>query len=212
MLRLLLWLVLPVFAAGCAQLAEPVWAPDADVSRARYVHPGPAALTLYTVINNYHGRGEHSALMVDGAQRVIFDPAGTFYHPHLPERNDVHFGMSDPAVDFYIDYHARESYHVVEQTLTVSPEVAAMALQAVQDYGAVPKTQCARAVSDILAGLPGFESTPRTMSPRAVMNAFGAHPGVRERKIRDDSPDDNTGLIQAPPLLHQQAGFAGSLG
>ncbi len=91
--------------AECASTAEPIWATDAEVSRAVYVHEGPPKLTLYTVINNKNGTGAHSALMVNASQRVIFDPAGTWHHPKLPERNDVHYGMSDAVVDFYVDYH-----------------------------------------------------------------------------------------------------------
>ena len=46
---------------------------------------------------------------------MIFDPAGTWHHPRLPERNDVHFGMSDKMIAFYVDYHARATFSVIEQ-------------------------------------------------------------------------------------------------
>ncbi|WP_417273231.1 hypothetical protein [Celeribacter halophilus] len=200
------WLLSLVVLTACGA-AEPKWAPDADVARSHYVHGAPYELTLFTVINNRHGGGGHSALMVNApSERVIFDPAGTFYHPHLPERNDVHFGMSDAAVDFYIDYHARVSWHVVEQTVQVSPEVATLALAKVQAYGAVPKAMCARSISDILRSLPGFEAAPHTMSPKKLMNWFGELPGVTEQKFYDDSPDDNGRLVQAPPLLLAHGG------
>nr|WP_321511857.1 hypothetical protein [uncultured Celeribacter sp.] len=196
-----LWLLGLLALSACGP-AEPKWASDAEVARSHYVKGSPYALTLFTVINNRSGKGGHAALMVNApSERAIFDPAGTFYHPHLPERNDVHFGMSDAAVEFYKDYHARISWHVVEQTIVVSPEVAELAMAKIKAYGAVPKARCAVAVSDILAELPGFADAPQTMSPKKLMEWFGSHPGVTESKFYDDSPDDNGRLVQAPPLL-----------
>lgn len=182
--------------------AEPVWAPDAEVSRSVYRHNGPAAITLFTVVGTSNGTGAHSGLLVNApSQRAIFDPAGTFKHPHLPERNDVIFGMSDAAVDFYIDYHARVTYDVVEQTLLVSPQVAELALARIQAYGAVPKAQCADSITDILADLPGFESAPQTMFPKKVMTWFGELPGVTSEVHSDDSPAQNGHAVEAPYLL-----------
>jgi len=199
--------LLAVFAlallAACGAPVEERRAPDAEVARAAYRHPGPPTITLYTVINNHHGGGAHTALMVNADQRAIFDPAGSFYHPHLPEQGDVHFGMTDPAVEFYIDYHARETYRVVEQTVVVSPEVAARAMALMRGYGPVAKTLCAQSTSQILRQVPGFESVPQTMSPKAIMQAFAAMPGVQTRVVRDDSPSDNSGLLQAPVLLRR---------
>ncbi len=206
--RRAVWL-LSFFVLTACGAAEPKWAPDAEVARSHYVQGAPYQLTLFTVINNRSGSGGHSSLMVNApSERVIFDPAGTFYHPHLPERNDVHYGMSDAAVDFYIDYHARITWHVVEQTIVVSPEVATLALAKVQAYGAVPKAMCAKSVSDILAELPGFEKAPQTMSPKKLMQWFGELPGVTEDVFYDDSPDENGQLIQAPPLLLHHSGLS----
>lgn len=193
MRRLLLCLAGLFLLAACT--AQPVWAPDDLVARARYVSDSPPSITLFTVLNNSSNAGEHSALMVNGSQRVIFDPAGTWQHPRLPERNDVHFGMSPKMVDFYIDYHARENFRVVEQTIIVSPEVAEIALQRVMAYGAVPKAQCARATSSVLRGVPGFEGMPSTLGPKKLMNAFGRLPGVTERVIRDSDANQNHGVL-----------------
>jgi hypothetical protein len=193
MRRLLLCLAGLFMLAACT--AEPVWAPDDLVSRARYVSDSPPSITLFTVLNNSSNAGEHSALMINGSQRVMFDPAGTWRHPQLPERNDVHFGMSPKMVDFYIDYHARENFRVVEQTILVTPEVAELALQRVMSYGAVPKAQCARATSSILRGLPGFEKIPSTLGPKKVMQAFGRLPGVTERVILDSDANQNHGVL-----------------
>ena len=193
MRRLLLCLAGLFMLAACT--AQPVWAPDDLVARARYVSDKPPSITLFTVLNNTSDAGEHSALMINGSQRVIFDPAGTWRHPMLPERNDVHFGMSPKMVDFYIDYHARANFRVVEQTILVTPEVAELALQRVLSYGAVPKAQCARATSSILRGLPGFEGIPSTLGPKKVMQAFGRLPGATERVILDTDTNQNHGVL-----------------
>lgn len=193
MRRLLLCLCGLFMLAACT--AQPVWAPEDMVTRARYVSNAPPSITLFTVLNNETNRGEHSALLINGSERLIFDPAGTWRHPALPERNDVHFGMNDKMIDFYIDYHARQNFRVVQQTIIVTPEVARMAQQSVLAYGAVPKATCARAVSTVLRGLPGFESIPSTWGPKPLMNAFGRLPGVTERLIRDTDANQNHGVL-----------------
>jgi hypothetical protein len=38
----------------------------------------------------------------------------------------MHYGINDRMVAFYIDYHARVTYRVIEQTVLVSPQVAEM--------------------------------------------------------------------------------------
>jgi len=191
--RLLAALALPFFLAACG--AEPVWAPDEVVGRALHTTGDEPSLTLYTVIRVTGGEGAHSALLVDNDHRAIFDPAGTWWHRAAPERNDVHYGMTPQMLRFYIDYHARETYYVVEQRVPVSPEVAAMAMREIEAYGAVPKAMCAVSVSSILRKLPGFEDTPRTYFPANIMRDFARRPGVTERVIRDDDSDDNKGLL-----------------
>lgn len=194
MLRLFTALFVMLTLSACGG-ADNVWASDEAVTRAKYRHDGPPMITLLTVVSNKSGAGAHSALLINGSERLIFDPAGTWHHPNLPERHDVHHGMTDKAVDFYIDYHARITYHVVQQDLVVSPQVAEMAIRAVQRYGAVPKAQCASAVSAILRSLPGFQSIPSAMFPKKIMKAFGQLPGVTERKFYDNDPEENGEIL-----------------
>ena len=193
MRRTVLALVAVLTVAACG--ADHTWAPDEEVIAARYVHPGPKTVTLLTVISNSTGGGGHSALMINGSERVIFDPAGTWYHPQRPIRNDVHFGINDKALAFYIDYHARVTYHVIEQTVQVSPEVAEIALQRVLNNGAVPKALCASSVSSVLRDVPGFESIPSAFGPITIMNAFDKLPGVKKRVITDKDDDENHGVL-----------------
>ncbi len=180
---------------GLAACAEPKWAPQEQVDAVRYVEGPPTYITLYTVVNKATGSGAHSAILVNASERVIFDPAGTWYHPKLPERNDVHFGMNDKALAFYIDYHTRKTYDTIEQKIYVSPEVAELVLQRVENNGAVAKAMCTNATSSILSGLPGFESITRTFSPKRLSKEFGKLPGVTTRVITDDDDDNNHGVL-----------------
>lgn len=203
MRRHLLSLALVALLAACGA-AQPTWAPDEAVAKARYVHDGPPAITLFTVTSTRNGSGAHSGLMINGSQRIMFDPAGSWALPRLAERNDVHFGMTEKMVNFYIDYHARETFDVYEQTKIVSPEVAELVMQRAMAYGAVSKAHCTYSVSRVLAGVPGFESLPQTYFPKKYMDAFAKLPGVTTRKITDDDADDNHGIlmVQSEDDLH----------
>jgi hypothetical protein len=202
MIRIVLALMALLSLAACGA-AEPKWAPDDAVAKARYVYGGPASITLFTVLTTRDGSGAHSGLLINGSQRVMFDPAGTWHHPQLPERNDVHYGVTPKMVAFYIDYHARETYDVIEQTIIVPPAVAESVLRKAFAYGAVPKAQCTTAISSILSDVPGFESLPRTWFPATYMNAFGALSGVTTRKHTDSDADQNHGVL----LVQARTGF-----
>lgn len=181
--------------AGCA--AESVWAPDEEVARAAYRHDGPARLTVYTMINNNNGSGAHTSLMINGSQRVIFDPAGSFNKgKHLPERNDVLFGITPAVEDVYTRYHARKTYRVQIQQLDVSPELAERAIQLANAAGPVPQAQCSLATSQILSELFPHQLT-RSWLPRKTAKEFGAIPGVTEEELYEYDSDDNTKVLAA---------------
>ena len=188
---------LALVAALSACGAEAIYAPEEDVRARAYSHPGPKTLTLFTVINNRSGAGGHTGLLINGSQRVVWDPAGTWWSPNAPERNDLHYGMTDRMVDVYVDYHTRETYHTVIQEIEVSPEVAELALQEAATYGAVPKASCSLSTSTILSRLPGFESIRTSYFPVKTMEAFAKLPGVTTRKVYDDDPDDNSAKLPA---------------
>jgi hypothetical protein len=181
--------------------ANAPYAPDEAVQAAAFVAEGPPSVTLFTVINNRSGGGAHSGLMINGTQRVMFDPAGSWYHPNLPERNDVHFGVTDRMIAYYVDYHARETFRVVQQTVPVSPAVAQQVMNNALAYGAVPSAQCANSISAVLSGVPGFESVSRSWFPKRLMADFAALPGAVEQVTTDADADDNHGVL----LLQQTA-------
>ncbi len=197
--------LLPLVLAACGGPAEPVWAPDDAVQKAVYRHEGPPKITLFTVINVRSGSGGHSGLLINGDQRLIFDPAGTFKLPFAPERNDVHFGMTENALKVYIDYHARQTWNVRAQELEVTPRQARILTRLVQEYGAVPKAQCTLAITRILKQVPGFESVKVTYFPNALAEKLEQFPGVQTRLITDDDADTNHGVL----ITAGQAGVNG---
>lgn len=201
MLRKSLALVALVVLTACGGgTSSAPYAPDSAVQAARYVHDGPSSVTLFTVINNQTGSGAHSGLLINGSERVLFDPAGSFYHPRLPERNDMHHGMSDRMVAFYIDYHARVTYRVVEQTVLVPPQVADLVIARARARGAVAKAQCANSIAGILRDVPGFEGLRSSFFPVKLSESFAELPGVTSRVITDDDADDNHGVLLIDPV------------
>jgi hypothetical protein len=184
--------LLPLFAA-CG--ADHVYAPDADVQRARYVSDEPPSITLFTVVRKSNGEGAHSGIMINGSQRIMLDPAGSWHHPSVPERNDVFFGITPRMKAFYIDYHARSTYDVIEQRVPVTAEVAEMAIRRALAQGSTPKAFCGTTTSSVLRGLPGFEGIPATMGPAKIMRAFDKLPGVTKKVNVDGDPDNNSGVL-----------------
>lgn len=184
--------------AACGGPAEPVWAPDDVVRKAAYVHDGPAKLTLYTVVSTRNGSGGHSGLMINGRERVLFDPAGTFKVRFVPERNDVLFGISERARLAYIDYHARPEWEVRVQEVEVSATQAEVLMRAVKAYGAVPKAQCSLAISRILSGISGFEGVGVTYFPNSLSGDFGELPGVKADLVTDATADASHNVLFQP--------------
>lgn len=183
---------LTALVAGCA---ERIWATDEAVRAARFVSDEPPSITLFTVIGIPRGEGGHSALMINGSQRVIYDPAGSWQHPRIPERNDLLFGITDNFKAFYIDYHARENYWVAEDTAFVSREVADHAIQQAQVEGASSKVFCANHTANVLRRVPGFEGAPRSFAPLTLRNWFRTLPGVVSKQHRDGDPANNHDVL-----------------
>lgn len=191
--RATLGLLLLLGMAACG--ADHKFADSATVEQARYVSDEPPSVTLYTVINNNTDAGAHSSLLINGSQRVMYDPAGTWYHPSVPERNDLHYGMTPRMTSFYIDYHARVTFRVIEQKLLVSREMADQIIAAAIAEGASGKATCANTLSNMMRKIPGFESIGSTWFPKALAKDFGKLPGVTERVIRDGDSDENSGVL-----------------
>lgn len=188
--------VLALFAlSACA--GDNKWATDAQMAApaAHYVAEPPRSITLFTVQSTRNGSGAHSGLLINASEQVMFDPAGSWYHPNLPERGDVHYGVTPKMINFYIDYHARETFNVIQQTVVVTPEIAELVKQRAEAYGSVPKAQCAHSITSILNGVPGFEAIGTTWFPNKLMKQFGTLPGATSKLITDDDADNNHGVL-----------------
>lgn len=202
MRRLVLFLVCALGLAGCA--GERIYAPDEAVQAARYVDPGEPSVTLFTVLAKRDGSGAHSGMMINGSERVLFDPAGSWTHPRAPERNDVFFGMTPRMVDFYIDYHARETFDIVVQTVPVSRATADALIARALAHGAAPPAHCTIANSAVLRSVPEFAGMPSTWYPKKLSQAFASLPLSASQTITDTDAHQNHGvlLVQAgDPLL-----------
>ena len=84
-------LALSVLVACGAGRETPL--PAGKIDSVAYTHPGPPSITLISVINNRTGAGGHTALLVSGSQRVLFDPAGSVRAPWVVEQGDVLFTL-----------------------------------------------------------------------------------------------------------------------
>ncbi len=178
----------PLALAACG--ATPKWDDAAFISQVAYRDPGPAYLTLYTMKNVETDNGAHTGLMINASQRVIFDAAGTFGHSSIPERNDVHYGITDQVAQFYESYHARSTYYLLIQKKFVSDAVAEQAKQLVEANGAVPKSFCTQHTSRAIAQLPGFGGVRPSFFPDSLARQFGALPGVESSTYREDDSAD----------------------
>ncbi len=181
-------------ALGLAACSGPasVYASDERVRAAAFSSSGPKSLTLYTMRNVESDNGAHTGLLIDASQRVMFDPAGSFGHETIPERDDVHFGFSAQVEAFYASYHARETFYVISQKVVVTPEVAEIALGLALSNGPVSQAMCTRSTSSILNRLPGFESIGVTFFPNTLSNDFARLPGLETRVFRENDADDKS--------------------
>lgn len=193
-------IILALFAvlalSACAVPSKSQWSSDEFVSRAIYRHNGPPRLTLFTMINNSNGSGAHTSLLINGSQRIAFDPAGSFRHEDIPARHDVVFGMTPYMVDVYTRFHARETFHVIVQQVDVSPEVAELALKKALSYGPVSRAHCAFSVSELLSELPGFGHIKKGYFPTKLSEQFAQIPGATFRRLYEDDDDDKSKVLR----------------
>ena len=188
MLRIMLVLVAAVSLAGCEvyRSAEPE-----EIARARYVSAEPPSVTLVSMVNAETGRSAHSALVINGSQRVLYDPAGTFTHPDLPRRGDVHYGITPRYLDYYERYHARFSHFVHSQKVYVSRETADRVMANAIAEGRTPKMFCASSVTTALRGVPPFTGVRYTLLPEPTLEDFARIPGVEDSYVYESDIGKN---------------------
>jgi len=186
-----------VVLAGCTTTTKESTAEEIQASV--FVSGQQPKLTLMTMVNNRSGAGGHSALLVQGSQTVIFDPAGTYIHPRVPERGDVLYGMSPGWLQNYKSAHARSNFHVVSQEFVVTPAQAERALQLVQANGPVQSAMCANTTSALLAQIPGFQSIRQVYFPLKLMQQVAELPGVKTTRYYEDDEGNVSDGIKVLP-------------
>ena len=180
---------------GCSE-QQPFATPE-EIAAVSYRDPETPSLTLITMVNNRSGAGAHSALLINASERVIFDPAGSFYLDLVPERDDVLFGISPRIEKAYKSAHARSTFHVKSQTVKVTPQQAQMAYQLALQNGPVAQSFCANATSSLLSQVTGFESIRTTFYPNRLADQFEQIAGVEtDRLYEEDSPDLQKALTE----------------
>lgn len=182
MYRYVLLLMAFLLLSGCElyRAAEP-----AEIEAARYVSSQPSSVTLMSMVNSRNNRAAHSALLINGSERVIYDPAGTFQHPDLPRADDIHYGITPRFLDYYERYHARFDYYVHSQQVLVSRATADQILANVKARGQTPKMFCADSVAASLSPVPPFQNVQSTLFPESVRRDFAQIPGVRDSYVRE---------------------------
>ena len=176
MTRCLAAVLAALMLAGCETYVP---ASPEDVARARYESPEPPSVTLISMVNNRTGRSAHAALLINGSQQVLYDPAGTFTHPELPRRDDIHYGMTPRYVDYYERYHARFSHFVETQKVYVDRATADQVLANAQSEGKTLKMLCAGSVTGALRGVPRSRRCARASCPRRSAPTSRASRGSR---------------------------------
>lgn len=184
-----------VMLAGCEMYTP---ASVDEIARARYVSDEPPSITLISMVNAKSGRSAHSGLLINGSQRVLYDPAGTFTHPDLPRRGDIHYGMTPRFVDYYERYHARFSHHVVAQTVPISRAAADQLIANAQAEGKVMKAHCALAVADVLRPVPPFQNVTRSYFPEYLREDFARMPGATTTIISESDVGKNAAWEAEP--------------
>lgn len=197
MLRLIFACMVSLTLAACATSKRGPEADPAEIAARSYREPGPATLTLYTMVNNRTGSGAHTSLMINASERVIFDPAGSFHADIVPVRNDVLYGITPAVEQAYRGSHARSTHHAVIQELKVTPEQAEIAYQLAKKMGPVPGAFCANYTARLLQQVPGFEHVDVVYQPIKLSEQFGEFLGVvTERYYENDDADLQKGLAE----------------
>ena len=117
------------------------------------------------------------------------------------------YGITPNFKNFYIDYHARETFWVAEDTVQVPLAVADAAIRAAEQHGSVNKSFCAVATGQVLRQVPGFQGAPTGFSPLKLRRWFLTLPGVTSKKHMDGDPANNHNV-----LLRQKNGVIAGYG
>jgi hypothetical protein len=180
-----------IFISACAYGTKDRIASKAAIEKYTYVSNERPSLTLMTMINNKTGFGGHTSLLIVGSQTVMYDPAGRWSNPQVPEVHDFLYGMSPRMLKLYKSFHARDTHHVVSQKIYVSAEVAEKAIALAKAQGRAKDATCAINTIAILKQLEGFEDVQTTYFPAKLMRRFGKREGVVTEKYYENDTGQN---------------------
>lgn len=188
--RIFLSLLAASVLAGCISASD--LPPTDQIARQAHVTGDAPSVTLVTMLSEKTGRGEHSALLIDGSERVLYDPAGSFSLPRYShEHRDIHYGVSDQVMEIYNFYHARNTHFVEMLKLNISREMADLLIARANEIGPQPKMFCAQAVSRVLKPVGPFGDIPITFWPGPIHDAFERIPGVVKTELHDGDVGQN---------------------
>jgi len=160
---------------------------------------------LVSMMSTSRDQGAHSALLVNGSQVVIYDPAGSYKHPSTPERGDLHYGITPVMEEVFKRFHARDSHYVQEQKLFVDRAMADAVIARIETQGPSPKMFCAISIADVLNDFDKFGDVPRSFFPGALTKSFAAMPGVQTTYTRESDVGKTIDLrlIRPKPVTPQ---------
>ena len=162
---------------GCRATSGGDPASEADLPRYRDL--GSATVTLITVLSKRDCSGGHSAFIVTGEHRVIFDPEGSLSHTSLAVSGDVIYGANPAVVESFIGYHTRNTDDTVTETLDIADAVASDLLIRVMLYKTVMRSFGTQSVGAPSRSTPGFEGMGPMFPSKNLMESFATQPGVR---------------------------------
>lgn len=161
------------------------------ISAARFSSAEAPYVALLTMIDRDSGQGAHSAILVNGSQVAMYDPAGTFGVDGVPENGDVLYGITPRILNAYEFFHARATTSFLEQKVPVSREMADAVIARMEVQGPSPKFLCAINTAEILRPFAPFSDVPRSIHPTRLMEAFDRIPGTLRREVFDDDTGQN---------------------
>ncbi len=175
MLRIVLGLVV---LAGLVACTDQTAARPEIIAANHFVSGEPPSLTIVNMKNVGSGASEHTGLLINGSEQVLFDPAGNFRHPRSPRAGDVHYGVTPVIFQAYNSFHARSDYYLTIQKLPMTLAQADALIARAQAQGPTRQMFCADTVASVLQDMPQFADVRRTMFPSAIERYFAQYPGV----------------------------------
>ncbi len=164
----------------------------AVVSSRTYISEEQPYVELLTMVNESGDFGEHSGIVINASQTVLYDPAGSFrYEAELARSRDIHYGMSPRMVDYYKRYHARFGYYVVAQRVYLSAEEAEALFRKANEIGTTGQLRCGLSASQTLNSISRFANIPSTYWPGKIMEAMAEVPGVETSYTRESDVGQN---------------------